>query len=95
MNEPTIDGRQAVKLYEIVALVKYAVVVAAVSEADAMQQIQGWEQCWPTSSDLIGVSDVELTDVRDVRASDLEDEAHEVTAAASAVSVANETREGE
>lgn len=79
------DEVGGVKLYEIGALVKYAVVVAAVSKEDALQHVETWEDCWPGSSDLIGVSDVEVTDVRDVKSSDLEDEAHEVTAAAKAI----------
>lgn len=74
-----------VRLYEITALISRTVVVAAVSEEDAMKHVESWENAWESSSDLIGVSDVDLDHVRDVAATDIDDEAHEVTIAAKAV----------
>jgi len=82
MSESVKVERTSVRLYEIVALVKYAVVVAATSKDEALKHIETWEKCWPTSSDFIGVSDVELMDVR--KLTDAEDEAHEVTESARA-----------
>ena len=70
------------RLYEITALVTYSVVVLATSREDAEKHVETWEQCWPTSSDLIGVSDVDMTDVRALKARDWKDEAHEATPAA-------------
>lgn len=64
------------KLYEISALVSYAVVVLATSKEEALAEVATWEHAWDGNADLIGVSDVEVTDVRDGD----EDDAHEVTA---------------
>jgi hypothetical protein len=72
----------ATKLYEIVAHLKYAVVVAATSKEDALKQIELWEQCWHDNSDFIGVSDVEVTDVRKVDFDTVYDDTHEITHAA-------------
>lgn len=55
-----------VRLYEFSAIVTYNVVVAAVSEEDARDAISSWEQAWPHNSEFGGVSDVDLTDVRDL-----------------------------
>ena len=74
-----------VKLYEINCLINRAVVVAAVSKEDAMQQVAAWEKAWEENSDLIGVSDVELTDVRECDSDCVEDDAHEVTSRAAAI----------
>lgn len=63
------------KLYEIVALLKYAVVILADSREQAMEHIKTWERAWAEGSDLVGVSDVEVADVREGVAED----AHEVT----------------
>lgn len=71
------------QLFEIRALVSYSVVILAVSKEDALAHVSTWENCWPTSSDLNEVSDVEVTDVRKSVAEHWIDEAHEITAAAS------------
>lgn len=74
-----------VRLYEIKAIVTYSTVVAATSEEDAMKHVESWEDTWSVAecTDLIGVSDVELFDVRDLQSVEtLDDEAHEITQAA-------------
>lgn len=67
------------KLYEISALVAYSSVILAVSEKDALEHVVTWEQAWHENADLIAVSDVEITDVRPLKASDWKDEAHDRT----------------
>jgi len=69
----------SVRLYEITAIISRSVVIAATSEEEALAHVETWEQAWETSSDLIGVSDVDLLCVRDMKTDDWEDEAHEVT----------------
>lgn len=73
-----------VKLYEISALVNYVAVIAATSEAEALEHVSTWRKAWGihTSADLIGVTDVEIVNVRERKASDVDDEAHDVTSAA-------------
>lgn len=78
-------GSASVKLYEITAIITRSVVVAATSEAEAMEHVSTWEQSWETSSDLIGVSDVGLMCSRPLKASDWRDEAHEITPEARAL----------
>lgn len=63
----------APKLYEITALVNYSVVIRADSKEEALKHVETWEHAWDRNSDLVGVSDVDLCDVRDGGA----DEAHE------------------
>ena len=58
------------KLYEITALVNYSVVIRANSKEDALKHIETWERAWDSSADLIGVTDVDLIDVRDGTAED-------------------------
>jgi len=53
------------RLYEITALVKYAVVVYAENERAALKYVEGWEHAWDANSELIGVTDTELLAVRD------------------------------
>ena len=71
-----------VRLYEITAMVAYSTVVAATSKKDAMKEVESWENAWHANSDLVGVSDVELLDVRDLQGAYFEDEAHIITASA-------------
>jgi hypothetical protein len=69
------------KLFEISAMVSYSVVIAAETREAALEHVKTWEHAWDSSSDLIGVSDVEIIDVREPGSQDrdvLEDEAHEV-----------------
>lgn len=67
------------KLYEITAMVTYSVVISAESAEAALAHVESWEHAWDASADLIGVSDVEVADVRDpISADTLDDEAHEV-----------------
>lgn len=77
---------KAVRLYEFSALVRYDVVVAAVDEGDAREAISTWEQ-WPSVAEMREVSDVELTDVRDMpeQTEDMADDlAHEISTKARA-----------
>jgi len=70
-----------VKLYEISALLTYHVVIAAESEDQALAEVETWEHSWDAKAALIGVSDVEVFDVRDPYAQTnkaFEDEAHVV-----------------
>jgi hypothetical protein len=71
------------KLYEITAIVTYATVIVATSEADAMEHVKTWEQAWaePSNADLVGVSDVSLSTVRERECDDedWQDEAHDRT----------------
>ena len=69
----------SVRLYEIRAIISRSVVIAATSQEEALAHVETWEQAWETSSDLIGVSDVDLLCVRDMKTDDWEDEAHEAT----------------
>lgn len=76
-----VSRRPNVKLYEITALVTYSTVILATSEKDAMEHVETWEQAWtePSNADMVGVSDVDLLDVRPLKASDWQDEAHDRT----------------
>jgi hypothetical protein len=85
-EQPSDPGDcSAVRLYEITALVSYSAVVAAVSREDALEAVKSWENAWHDSADLVGVSDIEVSDVRDRTADDIDDEAHAVTEAAMAL----------
>jgi hypothetical protein len=69
------------KLFEIRAMVSYAVVVAARTKEEALAHVETWEHAWAANADLIGVSDVELADIREPESQDrdaLEDVAHEI-----------------
>ncbi|MFA7100699.1 MAG: hypothetical protein WC196_02910 [Bacilli bacterium] len=66
----------AKKLYEFSALVRYSLVVAAKNEIEARNEIAGLERAWFQKGDVIDVSDVEITDIRNPKSSDLTDEAH-------------------
>jgi len=66
------------KLYEFVALLKCAYVVAADDEKSAREAITTYERTWFESGDFIGVSDVELSDIREIEQDSLEDLAHEI-----------------
>ena len=83
-DQRLVSRRRKLKLYEISALVNCHAVILAVSEKDAMEHVATWERAWtePENADLIGVSDVELTDVRPLKASDWRDEAHHRTSKA-------------
>ena len=72
----------SVRLYEINAIISRSVVIAATSKEDALSHVETWEKAWETSSELIGVSDVDLFDVRDMATDDWNDEANEATPAA-------------
>ena len=66
------------KLYEFTALLKCALVIAADTEADARETIQTYERHWYEGGDFIGVSDIELVDVREADQDSIKDFAHEI-----------------
>jgi len=68
----------AKKLYEFTAILTCALVIAADNEADARKAIETYERHWYEGGDFIGVSDVELNDVREADQKCLEDLAHEI-----------------
>lgn len=53
------------KLVEITALVRYSVVIHADSKEQALKSVESWEHAWDSNADLVGVSDVEVLDIRD------------------------------
>ena len=65
----------AKKLYEFSVLLEYHFVVAADSKEKARAEIETYEQAW-LNGDFIGVSDVELVEVRKPVSKDLTNEAH-------------------
>lgn len=67
------------KLYEISALVDYHSVILAASEKDALAHVATWDRAWHENADLIAVSDVQITDIRPLKAYDWRDEAHDRT----------------
>lgn len=73
-----------VQLYEVTAFVKYAVVIAATSEENALAEVDTWERSWHENGDLIDVSDVGVNDTRPLKVAPLswKDEAHELTSEA-------------
>ena len=67
------------RLYEFTALLECAVVIAADSEPEARAAIKTWGKAWIETGDFIGVSDVELSEVRDIDPDcELSDLAHEI-----------------
>lgn len=52
------------KLYEFVARIECAVVIAAPDEDTARKEIETWERAWFQTGELKGVVDVDLVDVR-------------------------------
>lgn len=69
------------KLYEFTAVATCSVVVAAASEEEARAAISTWERAWFETGELVGISDVDLFEVRAAHSQDersLQDEAHEI-----------------
>ena len=71
-------GKKMKKLYEFTALIECSYVVAADNEKAARDATETYERAWFESGDFIGVSDVELVDIRDAPEDNLEDLAHEI-----------------
>lgn len=68
----------SLRLFEISALVSYHAVILAESKEAALKEVETWENAWHDTGDLVGVSDVDVFDVRPMK-SKLEywnDEAH-------------------
>lgn len=60
------DDERPAKLFEITALVSYSVVIAADNEKQALDYVSTWDGSeWDTNAEVVGVSDVDLFDVRD------------------------------
>lgn len=64
------------KLYEFTALVRYAAVIYADSEEDARAEVETWENAWHDTGEICEVVDVDLVDVRELRADEPMIEAH-------------------
>ena len=81
-NSTQVSG--CLNLYEISALVCYHAVILAESKEAALKEIETWETEWHDAGQFVGVSDVDVFDVRPIK-SKLEnwnDEAHCYTKAA-------------
>lgn len=73
MSEKNTAPKQSLpskKIYEISALVCYHAVILADSEDSALAEVDTWENAWHDTGELVGVSDVEVFDIRDGEASD-------------------------
>jgi hypothetical protein len=70
------------KLYEISASLSCHATILAVSKADALKEVETWEHAWHETGELVSVDDVDMFDVRSLKATDWQDEAHCSTAAA-------------
>lgn len=64
------------KLYEFSALVRYHAVIFADNEEDARKEVETWENAWHDTGEIGEVVDVDLVDVRELRADDPIVEAH-------------------
>lgn len=71
----------SLRLYEITALVSYSVVIVAESKEAALKEVETWENAWHDTGEMIGVSNVDVLDVRKmkVKLADWDDEAHVYT----------------
>lgn len=74
----------SLRLFEIRALVSYHAVILAESKEAALKEVETWENAWHDTGDLVGVSDVDVFDVRPMKSKleDWDDEAHCYTPAA-------------
>lgn len=52
-------------LYEFTALVSCAAVIAAESREEALEHLKTWERAWVDSGSIIGVSDIEFSEMRE------------------------------
>ena len=66
------------KLYEFTALLTCAYVVAADDEKAAREAIKTYERTWFESGEVIEISDVQLSDIREADQESLKDLAHEI-----------------
>ena len=83
-QEKSLDAggvKKKAQLYEIRGYVKYGIVIAAMSKADALNQVSDWEHAWDEHADLIDANDIEVVDVRKIEG-DWSDCAHLCTLAA-------------
>lgn len=53
------------KLYEITAMVSYAIVLRADSKEQALEYVSTWEHAWEANADLREAHAVDLVDIRD------------------------------
>lgn len=58
------------KLYEFSGLVRYSAVIYADSEEEARKEVETWENAWHDTGEIAEVVDVDLVDVRELRAED-------------------------
>lgn len=52
------------KIFEFVATIQCSAVIAATDETTARQCVETWERAWFETGEIVGVVDVDLTDVR-------------------------------
>ena len=52
------------KIFEFVATIQCSAVIAAPDETTARQCVETWEHAWFETGEIVGVVDVDLTDVR-------------------------------
>jgi hypothetical protein len=74
MSFEEMEGTMKKKLYEFSAMLTCNIVIAANNEKEARKEIKTYKTTWYEFGDFIGVSDVELVDVRDTN--NPKDEAH-------------------
>lgn len=75
------DRKMSKRLHEFVGYRKYAIVIAADSMIAAKDELLRLGDNWENYADDIGfdsAEDLELVDVRDPKAEDLQDEAHRI-----------------
>lgn len=73
------------RLYEVSVNIRRHAVILATSPEDALEHVEDWEDSWDNHSDRLDISDHEVVDIRDPKASNLKDwkvEAHDITSAA-------------
>ena len=69
------------RLFEVSVIIERTAVILATSKEDALEHVETWELAWEENSDLIGVTDKEVTVIRPLKVDllDWDDEAHVAT----------------
>jgi hypothetical protein len=65
------------KVYELLAELKYSVRIKAKSKEAALKHVESWYETWANSADLIGVNDVSVVAVEPVDGENYDEEAAE------------------
>lgn len=71
----------SLRLFEISALVSYHAVILAESKEAALKEVETWENAWHDTGEFVDVSDVDVFDVRPMKAklANWRDEAHDAS----------------